>query len=346
VAKFFFLVSGENPTLPFAEVKAILEAENIAYSILFKLTQILVLESNSRCIKSIAHRSSLTRACGIFITHCKASIEEILGTIKKADLRDHIALGESFAVRIRRIRGSSPEIDGLSLEREIGRVIFESVKGTRVNLERPEKTFLGILSNGKFIFGLKTMEIKAGEFIKRGPSRTVFSHSAAMPPKIARCMVNLARPKAGDLVLDPFCGTGSFLVEASLIGCRIIGSDIKRRMIEGSAQNLSTCGVKPEGLLIADARVPPFPSNSIDCIVTDPPYGTSTTTLGMKTSEVFESFLSASRDLLRRGGRICLAAPKTVNISRIAKELGFKHQESHFIYIHRRLTREIAVFTI
>ena len=346
MARFFFLVSGENPTLPFAEVKAILEAEKLAYSILFKLTQVLVLESDPQCIESVARRSSLTRASGIFITRCEASIEEILSIIERVDLASYIAPGESFAVRIKRIRGSSPEINELSLEREIGKIIFESMKGAKVDLKRPEKTFLGMLSDGKFIFGLKTIEIKAGEFKKRGPSRTVFSHSAAMPPKMARCMVNLARLKAGDLVLDPFCGTGSFLVEAGLIGCRIIGSDIKRRMIEGSAKNLSACGVEPEGLFIADARVPPLPSNSIDCIVTDPPYGTSTTTLGMRTSEVFESFLSAAQDLLKKGGHICLAAPKTINVSQIGEELGFKHLESHFIYIHRRLTREIAVFTI
>jgi len=115
-------------------------------------------------------------------------------------------------------------------------------------------------------------------------------------------------------------------------------------MIEGSVLNLSACGVEPEGLLVADARVPPLPSKSVECIVTDPPYGTSTTTLGMRASEVFESFLLASRDILKKRGRICLAAPKTINVSRIAKELGFKHLESHFIHIHRRLTREIAVF--
>jgi len=346
VAKLFFLVSGENPSLPFAELRAILEAEGFAYHVLFKLTKILVLESDLQCIKPIAHRASLTRACGPLIMRCKASNEEILNMIRKADLASYITSGDDFVVRIKRIRGDSPKIDGLSLERKIGRIIFESVRGTKVNLKRPKKTFIGLLSDGNFIFGLKTAEIKAGEFIKRGPSITVFSHSAAMPPKIARCMVNLARPKAGDLVLDPFCGTGSFLVEAGLIGCRVIGFDVKRRMIKGSAQNLSASGIKPEGLLVTDARVPPLSSSSIECVVTDPPYGTSTTTLGMRTQEVFESFLSAARDFLKRGGRISLAAPKTVKVSRIAEKLGFKHEESHFIYIHRRLTREIAVFTL
>jgi len=346
VARLFFLVSGENPSLPFAEVRAILEAEEFPYRVLSKLTQVLILESNFKCIESIKHRASLTRACGLLITECRALKEEILNRIKRANLESFIAPGETFSVRVKRVRGDSPDINGLSLEREIGRIIFEAVKGSRVDLTQPKKTFLGILTNGRFIFGLKTAEIKAGEFKKRGPSRTVFSHSAAMPPKIARCMVNLARPKVGDLVFDPFCGTGSFLVEAGLIGCRVMGSDIQSRMVRGSIENLSSCGIDPEGLFIADARVPPILSRSIDCVVTDPPYGTSTTTLGMRTSEVYERFLSVAYDFLKKGGRVCLAAPKTVNVSRIAKELGFKHQESHFIYIHRRLTREIAVFTI
>ena len=345
MANLFFLVSGENPSLPFSEVRAILKAEGFVHHVLFELTQILILEADPKCIESITHRASLTRTCGLLIAYCKASTEEILKTIKGIDLTSYIATGEDFAVRIRRIRGDSPEINGLSLERKVGKIIFEAVSGVRVNLKNPKKTFLGILSDGRFIFGLKTAEIKARKFAERGPSRTVFSHSAAMPPKIARCMVNLARSKAGDLVLDPFCGTGSFLVEAGLIGCRVIGFDVKLNMIKGSAQNLSACGIEPEGLLVADARVPPLPSNSIECVVTDPPYGTSTTTLGMRTTEVFESFLSAAYDFLKKGGRICLAAPKTINVGQIARDIGFKHEESHFIYIHRRLTREIAVFT-
>jgi len=343
VVRFFFLVSGENPTLPFAEIEAILESEGHAYSILFKLSQVLVLESDPKCVESIAHRSALTRVCGFFIASCRASVQEILDSIRRADISAYISPGESFVVRVRRVRGSSPQIDRLLLERRIGEVIFESVKGVKVNLKNPEKIFFGVLSDDNFVFGLKTAEIKAGKFRKR--SRVAFSHSAAMPPKIARCMVNLARVRSGDLVLDPFCGTGSFLIEAGLIGCRVVGSDIKRRMVEGSMLNLSACGVKAEGLLVADARSSPYLPRRVDRIVTDPPYGTSTTTLGMDVADVYRNFLSEAEGILRGGGYICLAAPKRINVSRIAEEIGFKHLESHFMYIHRRLTREIAVFS-
>ena len=82
----------------------------------------------------------------------------------------------------------------------------------------------------------------------------------------------------------------------------------------------------------------------VDCIATDPPYGRSSTTLGWSTKQIVEDFLSTIGDVLPKGRRICMASPKSIRISKIGKELGFKHVESHFVYVHRSLTREIAVF--
>ena len=48
--------------------------------------------------------------------------------------------------------------------------------------------------------------------------------------------------------------------------------------------------------------------------------------------------------LLGVGQRICIASPKTLNVKSLGKALGYRHVESHFAYVHRTLTREIAVF--
>jgi len=162
-----------------------------------------------------------------------------------------------------------------------------------------------------------------------------------MPAKLARCMVNLAQPKAGDIVLDPFCGTATMLMEAGLIGCRVVGFDVKRRMVRGSLRNLRHFGVETEGLLVADARHPPI--KKVDCIVTDPPYGRSATTLGREIYEIVEHFLSTAEDLIPKGERICIASPKGVEVAKMGAESGFKLVESHSVYVHRTLTREITV---
>lgn len=63
-----------------------------------------------------------------------------------------------------------------------------------------------------------------------------------LPPKLAQIIINLAvgstGPKRGATVLDPFCGTGVVLQEASLMGYDIMGSDLDQRMVDYTDENL------------------------------------------------------------------------------------------------------------
>jgi len=340
VAKLFFLLSGEHQTLPVSEVKAILEAEGHNYRILEKLTQVLRLEADPNSVKAIKFRSALTRICCQEIFNCDAKLSEILANISSASLEEFTE-GDSFAVRVRRVRGVTPELVRVELERKLGEQILKKVKA-KVDLSKPQKTFFGVLTDNRFVFGLKTAEIIPKPFSERRPRRRPFFHPTAMPAKLARVMVNLAQPRMGDLVLDPFCGTAGMLVEAGLIGCRVVGFDAKPHMLRGGLKNLLHYGIKPEGVAVADARYPPVAK--VDCIVTDPPYGMSASTLGTSTIRIVEDFLSAVGDILPIGGRICMASPKTIRIADAGEKAGYKHLESHFVYVHRSLTREIVVF--
>lgn len=343
MVKLFLLLSGENPTLPFSEAISILEAEGYHYQILERLSQVLTIEAALECVNSLGLRASMTRICGLHLFSCEADPDQIFSRIKKVDLGQIIGEEDSFVVRVKRLRGSAMEIGRWDLEQKLGATVFRKVKGVRVDLENPNKTFIGILTGKSFILGLKLAEIKSKPFTERGPRKKVFFHPTAMPAKLARCMVNLSQPKKGDLILDPFCGTGAFLIEAGLIGCRTIGFDADRRMVEGSVQNLSFYGLDPEGMAVADARSLPFADSSVDCVVTDPPYGISATTLGLRTSDLIDAFLINIVDKIKKGGKACIAAPKDVGIGKLAQKSGLVHLESHFVYVHRRLTREIAV---
>jgi len=341
-ASLFFLLSGEHPTLPFSELKSILEAEGYEYRISGKLTQVLRLETNAKSIRSIRARAAMTRVCASELFTCNTSLSDIYGKMQNAPLEGFIEKGEDFVVRVRRVRETAPSVTRMELERRLGEIILNRVEGVKVNLHTPKKTFFGVLTDNQLVFGLKLAEILPTPFVKRSPKKRPFFHPSAMPAKLARCMVNLARPKAGELVLDAFCGTASLLVEAGLIGCRVIGLDAQRYMVKGSLRNLRHYGVEPEGMAVADALH--LPIAEVDCIVTDPPYGRLATTLGQKTRDIIEDFLSKVADRIPKGRKICIAAPKTVKIGEIGKALGFKHVESHFVYVHRSLTREITVF--
>lgn len=70
------------------------------------------------------------------------------------------------------------------------------------------------------------------------PERDDFS--GMLPPKLARIMLNLAKPGPHDLIIDPFCGSGTVLNEAVLLGCQnLLGSDISLEALEASKSNLA-----------------------------------------------------------------------------------------------------------
>ncbi len=249
--------------------------------------------------------------------------------------------GESYSIRIKRVRDSSSHIDVLDLERVIGSVFFHQRDNLIVSFVNPSKPYFGILSNGMLFFGLKLGDIDSKQFTTRSPKRRPFFHPTALTAKLARCMVNLSRAKRDSLLLDPFCGTGTILLEAGMIGCQPIGIDIKASMIKGTLNNLRSYGIKETGLILSDARK--LPLQSVDCISTDPPYGRSSTTMGIKTGDLLIDFLSNLKDVIKREGFISIAAPKEEEVSNMGRDIGYNLIESYQIRVHRSLTREIAV---
>ncbi len=341
--KLFFLLSGENESLPAAEVKAILTAEGFSYANPGMFDQILRLDAEFDSVKVVQVRSAYTRFCAQELFVSDANMVDILKTCSNIDFKAVLKPGESFVVRINRIKNYADQnLNTMTLEIKLGTQILKQTEGTRVNLKNPDKTFIGIITDEKLILGLKLTDITSKTFSERRPRKKPFFHPSAMPSKMARCMVNLAHAKAESVLLDPFCGTGTSLIEATFIGCRAVGVDAQRRMILGTKKNLQFYNISPEGLILADSRrIPLF---KVDAIVTDPPYGRSSSTLKSTTKKLVEELLVSSHALLGIGQRICIASPKTLNISRMGTRIGYRHVESHFAYVHRTLTREIAVF--
>lgn len=54
-----------------------------------------------------------------------------------------------------------------------------------------------------------------------------------MDAQLSLLMANQAKVKDGDVVLDPFVGTGSLLVAAAQFGGYVLGTDIDYLMLHG-----------------------------------------------------------------------------------------------------------------
>ena len=185
--------------------------------------------------------------------------------------------------------------------------------------------------------------VKQGRFKDREPTKKPAFHPTTLKPKLARLLVNLAQPQ--ESIVDPFCGTGSILLEANIIGYRAIGIDIEWKSSQRAKENLRHYGTKYQlheekdwQVVLGDATKINRMFKSIDCIVTDPPYGRSSTLAGRKVKELYQEFLKSASKVVK--GRIVIVKPKSLRI-RVPKPL--KRIASFDLYVHRNLTREILV---
>lgn len=105
------------------------------------------------------------------------------------------------------------------------------------------------------------------------PKRDAFV--GMLPPKLAQIMINLAATPVttgNPRLLDPFCGTGVVLQEAALMGYAVYGTDLSRKMVDYSRDNLlwleDTHRVQPDKYFeVADAQTHTWrpPLNLVVC---------------------------------------------------------------------------------
>ncbi len=107
------------------------------------------------------------------------------------------------------------------------------------------------------------------------------SERGMLPPKLAQIMINLSGAKKDQAILDPFCGLGTVLQEAYLMGFKnVVGSDKDQKVIDQAAANLKWLtgqeGSKPELKKSPSANLSQyFPAASLQAIITEPYMGPS-----------------------------------------------------------------------
>ena len=339
--KLFFILSGEHASIPSAEVRAILESAHVKYSNTEEGYRLLTMEASVEGLLKVSERSLMYDWCGMELGRCGADEQEIRRLVKNLPLNEVARNASNFAVRSVRLGGVKKSIRRTDLERDVGSYVKDLLPQSSVRLRYPDVTFVCVLFDESFLFGMEGYLKASGLIAPRRPRKRPVFHPSTMPPKIARCMVNLSRVPPGGTFLDPFCGVGGVLIEGAVVGCNVLGIDADRRMLRGARKNLRYFNLDPIGLLCADARH--LPLRDIDAIATDPPYGRGSSTRGEKVANLVRDFLSGVGDSLRRGAHMCISAPAEVAVENYARDGGLIVGERHLVRVHRSLTRQFVV---
>ena len=190
--------------------------------------------------------------------------------------------------------------------------------------------------------GIRKASLDTSHFHQRRGHLRPFLLPITLHPKIARCLVNLSSIKTHETLLDPFCGTGGILLEASLLGIHVIGSDIEQKMIDGCQKNLEFYHVKNFSLFRADIGDISKYVPCVDAVVTDFPYARATTTKGEQLRTLYERAFQSISHILKKKGKavIGLSSNDILGIG----ERYLSLVESYPMKTHRSLTRHFVVF--
>lgn len=306
-------LSGEHPELPEAEVRA-LAGDGI-------------LERDERLLVVDAPASAPLDRLGLahFVGEHLGSAKDLDGLAADASTWDRVP--DPFAVRV---HAMADGWSGPAIADRVGAVLGAD---RTVDLQDPAGV-VRVVAAERLHAHLTRSEIDRSGMEARRPHKRPFDKPTSLHPKLARALVNLARPETG--VLDPFAGTGGILLEARLMGVPAVGIDREVDAVRGTARNLADQGVRAD-LVLGDARHLPL-AGGVDAVATDLPYGRSTRTGGLAPVELLEAVAEPVRDRLSGGDRMVAVLPEPVRAPD-----GWTLADRFDWRVHRSLTRSIHV---
>jgi len=381
--------SQEHETLPLAELNAVLATEKIDCEIEVITTGLVLLKSLNdndfyENYRVLVRRLAYTHEIHELIL--RTDLSKLEDEFKAVDWDNYIS--DDFVVRIKRF--DKVKIDTPAMERRLGHLILtynsaednkdkenreasennknkensedknrenskndensKIINDFKVNLKNPNSFIRVVATKNEVFVAYEKFKLNKKHFQSIKPHKRPFFFPGSMSPKLARCMVNLSHIKEGQVLLDPFCGTGGILIEGGMIGAKLIGSDINWNMKNGTLINLDYCAkldycdmdekdYEAHHIDVRELKL----YEKVDAVVTDPPYGISTSTGGVKDGKIFHQFLESIDYNMKENAYLCIAHPHYLDIDPVLDDLDFELLERHEIKMHKSLTRIISV---
>jgi len=333
----YFFVLGSNPTLSLAELSAVFNLNQEKKENIILLENILILETKNEfdATKLIAKLGG-TIKIGVIDFESENNkdsiVDETLKIIDQKDISGKFNFGISgYSRKPMNIRPIGMEIKNqlrvkeiscrfvVSREATLSSVVVEQNKLLKSGVE-----IVLINDRGK-IYGGHTLAVQPfKELSYRDYGRPARDdRSGLLPPKLAQIMINLSGAKISDTLIDPFCGSGTILTEAALMGYQnLIGTDISPKAIEDTRKNMEWI-LKNFQFPISNFQLfnitsaklsSKIQNNNIDVIITEPYLGPQRGKIDVKRvkkelEELYQKSLKEFYKILKPGGRIVMVFP-------------------------------------
>ncbi len=230
-----------------------------------------------------------------------------------------------FAVRERRNEGRESLIHAVA----------KTIKG-KVDLENPDVIFF-VYNYERPIISELIYERDVSRLLDRRYNARPMNHPSSISPLLARGMLNIAGLREGENFLDPFSGTGTFLIEGFRMGLNGFGIDRNSKMVSGGNDNLQYFNF-PRNIVQGDfSKMRDY--RNIRTVVTDPPYGRGSKVFSDSRKSLYADFFAILADLKWKGSVFCLPSNELVELGKNYLNLSIAAE----IRVHSSLTRSIVV---
>ncbi len=327
VPENFFVLSRENLALAIDEVVAIARGYDGAARV--RVHGNLVLVRTDTCWERIHRRAAYVRASGRVVGELR---DVFLGGGEGGDGRCGVRprAAKTFACKVLNL--SRDRFDPAAVQGTMGDAVSTYTDAV-VSLDSPDLVVYMIISEeGRRFLGFSA---RSGGLPPQRPKRVV-SHPSQLDWRLARAMINLCGLVEGQTVCDPFCGTGTTLLEAGSMGMRGIGIDLDAVMAGIARRNVAENGFESTVINGGFELVGEI-AGRVDGVVTDVPYGQNTRGGGARPEG-----LAA---MLPRGRRAAIMFKKGMpGWEEVAGGEGeWRAAKRYTIYRHKSLTRVIVV---
>lgn len=335
--KYFAIVSGEEIALARAEVESVLHLVDPVIKVAWD-GALGLFEATDTAVQFLLSRAATVKEAGQVIDNFHSD-EESIDWISDDRLLSTIT-SETFYITSKSLTSEKRTEYRKQLTDQLGTKIG-NLTGAKVSSKYPGINILVLLTSNETLVCKTTTSQTRKLLLAKNPSTKTFFHPSMMNAQLARVMCNLAGVMPGDIVMDPFCGSGGILSEIASLGARTIGMDLNWRLIMGARANLKDEGYQQYSLMQCDARQIPFASKGCDSIVTDPPYGRASSTRGSAAIKLVSDFLEIVPTILREDGRICICGSSHMELTELANNLGLDCKNHLQVRVHRGLVRDI-----
>ena len=179
--------SQEHPQLPLAELKAVMECEDIVADIEV-ITEGLVILKNISEENLNEYYGILTKRLGY--THeihemiKRTDVDGFDEDMSSVDWSEYI--NETFAVRVKRFH---TKIDTVATERKAGSLILANCDNIKVNLTEPKSLVRIVVFDRNVFIAIERIKLNKKHFEDSKPHKRPFFYPGSMNPKLAysRC---------------------------------------------------------------------------------------------------------------------------------------------------------------